>query len=250
MNVWIVGGSTGLGEGMAREFARRGHRVAVTARSADAVRAVAAAVGGAAYPGDATDRDSLRVIADAIRHRWGQIDVAVLNQGIYEPMPADGFDADVVRRHVDVNVMGTVHGIEAVLGEMRARRAGRIVVISSVTGMFGLPLAAAYGGTKAFLLRMCDSLRADLDGSGVHVTAVAPGFIRTRLTDANPFGMPFIIDVPEAASAIVDGVERGRDEIVLPRRMAMTVAVLSRLPAAARRSAAAFVARRIGGRGR
>lgn len=244
--VWLVGASTGLGEGMVRELVARGCRVAITARRAQPLRDLAAACGDQvrAEPGDATDHARMAQIATDLRAQWGAIDVAIFNQGIYEPVRPEDFTADVVRRHVEVNVMGSVNGIEAVLGDMRARRAGRIVVVSSVTGLFSLPLASAYGATKAFLISMCDSLRADLAGSGVAVTVVAPGFIRTRLTENNTFGMPFIIDVPEAARTVVDGIATGDDMIVFPRRMAAVAALLGRLPAPVRRRVAAGVARR------
>ena len=78
-------------------------------------------------------------------------------------------------------------------------------------------MASAYGATKAFLISMCDSLRADLDGegSGVEVTVVAPGFVTTDLTDQNDFEMPFVIEAPEAARIIADGLEarRRRDRV-------------------------------------
>ncbi len=114
--------------------------------------------------------------------------------------------------------MGTVNCIAAVLPHMRRRGAGRIAVVASVTAFAALPMASAYGATKAFLISMCDSLRADLagEGSGVEVTVVAPGFVTTDLTDQNDFEMPFVIEAPEAATLIADGLEAGRRRDRLP----------------------------------
>ena len=147
----------------------------------------------------------MRRIAEEI----APLDIALLNAGTYEPVTPETFSAELFRKHLDVNVMGTVHCIESVLPDMLRRRAGRIAVVASVTGFAALPRAEAYGATKAFLLSMCDSLRADLDGRGVEVTTINPGFVRTPLTEQNDFKMPFLMDADKAARIIADGLARG-----------------------------------------
>ena len=130
---------------------------------------------------------------------------------------------------------------------MRRRDAGRIAVVASVTGFASLPMASAYGASKAFLISMCDSLRADLagEGSGVQVTVVAPGFVRTDLTAQNDFEMPFVIEAPEAARIIADGLEAGDAEIAFPRRMSIAMKTIGRwLPGPLRRRYVAGIARR------
>ena len=141
--------------------------------------------------------------------------------------------------------MGTVHCIEAVLPRMLERGAGRIAVVASVTGFAALPRAAAYGATKAFLISMCDSLRADLAGTGVEVTAINPGYVRTPLTAKNEFKMPFLIDADEAARTIADGLERGKPEISFPLPMALTMKTLGALPGALSRRYAARLSKRL-----
>ena len=141
--------------------------------------------------------------------------------------------------------MGTVNCIEAVLPGMRARGGGRIAVVASVTGFAALPMASAYGATKAFLISMADSLRADLAGerSGVRVTVVAPGFVTTSLTEQNDFEMPFVIEADEAARIIADGLEAGDDEIAFPRRMSFAMKLIGRwLPGPLRRGYVARIA--------
>lgn len=182
-----------------------------------------------------------------IRSALGPIDVAFLNAGTYEPVTPANFTDDIVRRHLDVNVMGVVHGIEAVLVDMRFRRSGRIAAVASLTGYAALPRAAAYGATKAFLISMCDSLRADLVRDGVGMTVIAPGFVRTPLTDANDFEMPFVMDVAEAARIIADGLEAGRDHIAFPLRLAALMRLLATLPGPIRRRRVARTARRLAG---
>jgi short-subunit dehydrogenase len=234
---------------VARELHRRGARLALTARRPDPLAEIAAELpGSVAFSGDVTDRRRMLCIRDEVRAVIGPIDLAILNAGTYEAVSPDSFSADVVRRHIDVNIMGVVHGIEAVMGEMRTRRAGRIAVVTSLTGYAALPRAAAYGATKAFLISMCDSLRADLVRDKVGMTVIAPGFVRTPLTGANEFEMPFVMDAPKAARIIVDGLEAERDHIAFPRRLAALMRLLAALPAPLRRRRVAQTARRLAGK--
>jgi NAD(P)-dependent dehydrogenase (short-subunit alcohol dehydrogenase family) len=246
--VWITGASSGIGAAVAAELARRGARVAVTARSAGALDELAARHPGmVAAPGDVTDEAGIAAVAEAVRARLGPIDVALLNAGIYAPVLPGTFTADAVRAHVEVNVMGTVNCIQALLPDMLARRAGRIAVVASVTAYAALPMAEAYGASKAFLISMCESLRADLRGErrGVEVTVIAPGFVATGLTEANDFEMPFVIEAGEAARIIADGLERGAAQIAFPRRMVLLMRLLgSWLPGPVRRAYVAGIARR------
>lgn len=246
--VWITGASSGIGRELAGELSRRGARVAVSARSAGALEEMAASHAGMlAVPADITDLSSVREAVARIGERLGPIDIAVLNAGTYTPVTPESFSSELFRPQVEVNIMGTVGCIEAVLPGMMARRAGRIAVVASATGFAALPMAEAYGATKAFLISMCDSLRADLAGArtGVEVTVVAPGFVRTGLTDDNDFNMPFMVDVDEAARTIADGLEAGDPEIAFPRRMALAMKGIGRfLPGPLRRRYVAGIARR------
>ena len=237
MRIWVTGASTGIGAATARELASRGHTLFLTARSADKL----AELPGEAKPGDVTDREAMHRIAGEI----APLDVALLSAGTYVPVDPRQFDADVFRHHLDVNVMGTVHCIEAVLPSMLELRDGRIAVVASVTGFAALPRAAAYGATKAFLISMADSLRADLAGSGVEVTVVNPGFVKTPLTAQNEFEMPFLIEPEEMARAIADGLEAGKPEISFPVRMALVMKLLGSLPGAVSRRYTARLSKRL-----
>jgi NAD(P)-dependent dehydrogenase (short-subunit alcohol dehydrogenase family) len=185
----------------------------------------------------------LRIGQELVR-LFGTLDIAVLGAGTYEPVTPETFNADVFRRHLDVNVMGQVHCIEAVLPDMRRRGGGRIAVIASVTGYAALPFAEAYGASKAFLISMTDSLRADLALEGVAVTLIAPGFVHTPLTAQNEFPMPFVIEADAAARIIADGLAQGDSEIAFPWRMAMLMKLLGSLPGPLARRYVAGVARR------
>jgi short-subunit dehydrogenase len=237
VRIWITGASTGIGAATARELARRGHTLFLTARSADKL----AELPGEAKPGDVTDREAMHRIAGEI----APLDVALLNAGTYVPVDPRKFDADVFRQHLDVNVMGTVNCIEAVLPSMLELGQGRIAIVASVTGFAALPRAEAYGATKAFLISMADSLRADLAGTGVEVTVVNPGYVKTPLTAQNEFEMPFLIEPEEMARAIADGLEAGKPEISFPVRMALVMKLLGSLPGALSRRYTARLSKRL-----
>ena len=229
--VWITGASGGIGAAVADEAVRRGATVYGTARSAGALAERAGRDERFhAAPGDVTDVDQMHTIAQRIRDQHGRIDLAVLNAGTWEPMGATDFDVAAFRRTVDVNLMGMVHGIDAVLPAMLERGRGTIAGVASVAGYRGLPRSAAYGATKAAQINLLESLRIDAGRRGVDVVTVNPGFVETEMTAVNEFPMPFMVSAEAAATAICDGLERGRREIVFPARMALAMKAARLLP--------------------
>lgn len=244
--VWVTGASSGIGQAVARELMRRGCRVALTARNVEALERLSEEEGEAAvFPADIADREAVHAAAARIAEHYGPIDIAFLNAGAYDKVTPDTFGADVFRPHVEVNIMGTVHCIESVLPDMRKNRRGRIAVVASVAGFTGMPLASAYGASKAFLINMCQSLDADLYDSGVHVTVVAPGFVESGLTEKNSFSMPMLMETPDAARTIADGLESGAAEIAFPLPVVAWMRGQQVLPGPVRRYLATRTARRV-----
>jgi NAD(P)-dependent dehydrogenase (short-subunit alcohol dehydrogenase family) len=217
---WVVGGSSGIGAAVARELVSRGATVAVSARRTDQLHDVA---GGdmLVLPADVTDAACVAVAAARVRDELGPIDLAVLSAGYWKQMDPADWDTDLFDRHVRVNLTGMSNAIAAVLPGMLQRRTGTIAGIASVAGYRGLAGAEAYGATKAAQINLLESLRIHLARTGVRVTTVCPGFVRTDLTAGNHFPMPFIIEASQAARSICDGLERDRGEIVFPARMAL-----------------------------
>ncbi len=233
---WITGASSGLGLALARRMAVDGWRVAASARSADPLAELAKSTenlrGGIhAFPLDVTDPAAVAATVASIEQSLGPIDQAVLNAGTHRPVRAAELTAGIFRDLAELNLMGTVHCLEALLPGMIARHGGRIAVVASVAGYRGLPTSAAYGMTKAGLINMAEALKPELDGYGVHLQLVNPGFVRTPLTDKNPFPMPFLMEVEDAAEALYRGLRSERFEIVFPRRFAYLLKVLRCLPA-------------------
>ena len=230
--VWITGASSGIGEALARRLARDGRRVAVSARSATALDTLAAADPShlMAVPLDVTDATACTAAVAEIETRFGEIDLAVLNAGMHQPMSADDFSTATLRRLLDINLLGVAHCLEPLLARMAARRRGHVALVASVAGYGGLPTAAAYGPSKAALINMAESLKLDCDRLGIKLQLVDPGFVKTPLTDRNDFPMPFLMPVDAAVDALIAGLATRRFEIVFPRRFAILLKLLNMLP--------------------
>ena len=227
--VWVIGGSSGIGAAVARELACRGAAVAISARRDEQLRAVA---GGdmLVVSADVTDAASVSAAAARVRQELGPIDVAVLSAGHWQPMDPADWRTDVFDDHVRVNLTGMSNAIAAVLPGMLRRHEGVIAGIASVAGYRGLAGAEAYGATKAAQINLLESLRVHVARTGVHVTTICPGFVRTGLTAPNRFPMPFIIDAGQAARSVCDGLERDRTEIIFPARMALLMKAARLVP--------------------
>ena len=229
--VWVVGASSGIGAATARELTARGATVAISARRESALDEVADGR-MLVVPVDVTDAHAVTTAAARVRDEHGRIDVAILAAGYWQQMDPNRWDTDVFNRHIEVNLVGMSNAIAAVLPEMLSRGHGTVAGIASVAGYRGLAGAEAYGATKAAQINLLESLRVHVAKSGVSVTTICPGFVRTELTAGNSFPMPFIIDPDEAAESICDGLERDRIEIVFPLRMALLMKAARLVPVA------------------
>lgn len=226
---WVIGASSGIGAALARELVSRGARVVVSARSADALEDVARG-DMAVVAVDATDEEKMQAAAEQVRALLGGLDIVVWCAGYWEQFDAAQWDAESFEKHVRVNLLGLNNMLAAVIPMFIEQGHGDIVGVASVAGYRGLAGSEAYGATKAAQLNLLEGLRAALDPHGVQVTTVAPGFVRTPMTEDNEFPMPFIIEPDEAAREIADGLERGKAEIVFPLPMAVLMKTARALP--------------------
>jgi len=241
--VWVVGASSGIGAALAGELADRGASVAISARNAGALREVS---GGRMHvvPLDVTDLAATLVAGNAVRTALGGLDVAVLNAGTWSRFHVEQWDSQAFADQLQTNLMGTVHALEAVVPTMLAEGRGRIVGTASVAGYRGIPGAEAYGATKAALLNLLESLRGSLGPRGIVVQTVAPGFVRTPMTQRNTFPMPFMVSPEEAARAIADGMAKDKAEIVFPLPMRVLMKAARLVPVRAWTAATAAMTRR------
>lgn len=234
--IWITGASQGIGRALALHAARAGATVAATARGMEALESLAAEAPEGrihAYPCDVTDGAAVAACIAAVERDLGPIATAVLNAGTHKETPVEDFQAADVEKIFRLNVFGAAIALEHLMPRMVKRRAGHLALVSSVAGYRGLPRAAAYCGSKAAVIAMAESLKAELDGRGVTMQVVCPGFVKTPLTDRNDFDMPYIIEAEDAARRIWEGLKSDRFEIAFPKRFVYQMKALRALPPAA-----------------
>lgn len=221
----ITGASSGLGAAMAREFHRRGAVVVLAARSEEKLRSLQAELGekSVAVVLDVTRSDSVQAAVEDLLQRFGRIDTWINNAGYGMFGAFGGLDLQDFEGMMDVNYMGTVRCTKAVLPSMLQAGAGHIVNIASIAGKIGSAKSTGYSASKHAVLGFTNSLRQELAGTGVTVTAVNPGPIDTPFFDrADPTGHYvknirwFMLDPAKVASAVADAVKKRRKEIDLP----------------------------------
>ena len=220
---WITGGGSGIGRALALRLVRAGWSVAVSGRRSEMLRETARLAGAniRAYPLDVTRLDAVRQTVAQIEKELGPIHLAVLNAGLGRFLKLDELHAEIFAEHMQVNYLGTVNGIDAVLPAFRRRRAGHIVITASLAGYRGLPGGAAYAPTKAALISLAESLRFSLEPEGIRISVCNPGFIKTPMTDDNHFRMPFLMEADAAAERMYRGILKQKFEIKFPSRLVM-----------------------------
>ena len=219
----VTGASSGIGRALAVALARQGWRVGAVARREDALAELAAevrAAGGTIETAvaDVGDRAGLVGAIQGLERALGPTDLLIANAGMGGHTGAAVMNVEQVERIIQVNFLGVVYAIEAVLPGMIERRSGHVVGISSVAAAKGLPGAAAYCASKAAVNVYLEGLRIELRKRGVAVTAVCPGFVRTPLVANNP-SMPFLMEPAAAAARILRALPRKPKVFAFPRRM-------------------------------
>lgn len=209
---WLVGASEGLGEALAKKLSAEGAELILSARNRERLEEVAGALPGRAraVSVDVSDEASVRAAAEEV----GEIDGMVYLAGVYWPMPATDWNVEHGIKMADINFTGAFRVLGHVVPAMVERDHGHIVLTGSLSGFRGLPGAVGYAPSKAGVMALAQSMRADLWRTGVRVQLANPGFIKTRLTDKNEFRMPFLMTPEQAADEMITLM---RDEAAFDR---------------------------------
>lgn len=220
----ITGASAGIGAELARELARRGYGVTLVARREQRLRELAAELGDRAevHACDVTDASARKGLADAIEARGVAVDVIVNNAGFSTSGPFANTDRDRELDMIRTNIEAVVDFCALFVPGMVERRRGAILNLASTASFQPLPMQAGYAATKAFVLSFTESLHAELKSSGVSVTALCPGPVKTEfvevanLQNAEATMPDFLWDTPEeVAKAGIRALERGK-RVVIP----------------------------------
>lgn len=223
--IWIIGGSGGIGASLSELYAAQGATLLISGRKQDALDRQLVKLGAShqAVIADVGDLESLRQAAAA----HGPFDRIISTAAIYDPGPVTEADQEKAEAIFHVNLVGTFN--VARVGAANLTSGGQLVVFGSAAAIIGLPQGQVYSATKAGIVNMAQSLRAEL-WPQVDVRLVTPGFVRTELTAQNNFEMPFILEPEDAAKRIASGLDGKSFEIAFPRRLIWPLRFLAWLP--------------------
>ncbi len=232
MKVIISGASSGLGKALAHHYAAMGATLGLIARRSDLLEELAAELPDVSiYPADVTNASAVQAIAQDFMERHGCPDIVIANAGVSRGTLTEyAEDREVFADILAINVTGMVNLFQPFIAGMRFRGRGSLVGIASVAGYRGLPGSGAYSASKAAAMTYLESLRVEMHRSGVSVITICPGYIVTPMTANNPFPMPFILTVEDAAKKIARTIESGTLFSVIPWQMSIVAKALRLLP--------------------
>ena len=237
-SILITGGSSGLGAALALEYAAPGVHIALNGRNAarlDDVAAQCADCGAIPTTSlvDVTDQAGMRDWITTVDSAT-PLDVVIANAGVsgQTAFAEGGGAAEAQSRAIfDVNVNGVLNTIAPTIDCMRPRKKGQIGIVSSLAGFRGMPSAPAYCASKAAVRSYGEGLRGVLCDDDIGVSVICPGYVKSRITDANDFPMPLFMQADRAARKIRNGLDRNKGRIAFPFRLYALVWLMSALPA-------------------
>jgi short-subunit dehydrogenase len=222
MKVFITGASSGIGEAFARYYASLGATLGLVARRGELLEKIAAGllVPVATYVVDVRDADALARAAEDFIERFGVPDIVIANAGVSRGTLTElKEDGPAFKAILEINVLGLLYTFQPFIHAMKARGSGSLVCVASIAGVRGLPGAGAYSASKAAAISYLESLRVEMKPLGIDVTTIAPGYIKTPMTDVNSYAMPFLMDADIAVAKMARAIANKRRFVVVPWQM-------------------------------
>jgi short-subunit dehydrogenase len=222
--ILITGASSGLGAEMARQFAARGHDLALCARRTEKLDALRAEI-AEHHPDvrvevralDVTDDDQVFEVFRAFRKDFGTIDRVIINAGLGKGAPIGTGRYDANKATAMTNFVAALAQSEAAMEIFRDQNAGHFVMISSMSAVRGMPKTlTTYAATKAGVAHLAEGLRAELHGKPIKVTVLYPGYIRSEMNEKVAQSTPLIASTEKGVRAMVEAIEKEKDSAFVP----------------------------------
>jgi short-subunit dehydrogenase len=237
-SILITGASSGIGAALARAYAAPGVTLALTGRDAIRLASVAETcrAAGATVATAVIDVADQMAMAAFVAQRDGAapLDLVIANAGLSMgsgAMPGQPFRlGENTMATFAANIDGVCHTIHPALERMLERGRGQVAIMASLAAFRGLGSAPAYAASKAAVRSYGEGLRALLRLRGIRVSVICPGFVRSRMTERNPFPMPFLMEAEPAARRMIAALARDQGRIAFPRRLYAAVWLLNALP--------------------
>jgi short-subunit dehydrogenase len=227
--IFLTGASSGIGEALALEFSKRGAILGLLARREELLKTLAEKCeqnGGTAryFAVDVTDARGVADAAEKLRNEFGKIDILIANAGIGgNNVETRNLNPEAVAKVININLLGAVNAVSAVLPQMLENKSGQLVAVSSLAGFRGLPKSAAYSASKAGMTAFFESVRLDVQTKGVAVTIIQPGFIKTPLTSGRASKMPFLMELEDSVPLFIRAIEKRKKFAAFPWQLATFV---------------------------
>ena len=231
--VWILGASFGIGKALAIELDSQGYRLALSARNEEALNHLKSSLSykhHLVFPLDVNNSAKIQEVSRELANNWGEIDRVVIMSAVYQPMKLGNLELSTVRKIIETNLLSVFNILEVVVPVLRSQnQRSQLAICASAAGYVGLPGSQPYGSSKAGLIHLVESLKAEY-GKSIDIKLINPGFVESRLTDKNEFYMPFRITAEKAAKRISSGLNSRKFEIHFPKRFTYLMKIVAFLP--------------------
>ena len=241
MNIFITGASSGIGNAIAHEYAKRFANtqsiIGLVARRSEHLQKLASELQNkhtitcVIYALDVRDAAALQSAANDFLQQHGTPNIVIANAGVSRGTLTEiADDNKAIQAIFDINVMGMVNTFAPFIATMKEKGGGQLVGIASVAGIRGIPGSGAYSASKAAVISYCESLRAEMQHYNIAVSTIAPGYVRTPMTEQNQYKMPFLMDADEFASRFANAVAAKKRFIIIPWQMGIIAKIMRLIP--------------------
>lgn len=233
LKIFITGANSGIGEALAIEYAKQGAILGLVARRKKELQILQKKLNGKVliYEVDVTNINQCRWASEDFIAHHGAPDIVIANAGISTGTLTENFsDIQTFKKIIDTNLNGVINTFYPFVQLFKKRKQGQFVGISSIAGIRGLPGSGAYSSSKAALINYLESFRVEMAPYKIDVTTIAPGYIKTPMTDVNDYSMPFIMPANKAAISFINAIRKKKKFIIIPWQMKIIGYLMHILP--------------------